>query len=249
MAETLPESRAETRQPTLTLTPEQLTALVQSNRLQKGILASAHNAQFAVTIGEGNGIQVVEPTLDADNETWMYTIDPKLSTTVRANTFLNVPAGVTQWREISTNSKLLLPDSARTDRKEVRQHYGLLAGAADQTEFDTAKSTPVYANSAPKPGAKAELLQGSGRIATIDPTATSLFVVFTAEELAEVTEGLALVESQVAIQAVLSSTRGSLHLPALGMEKPKPNRHSKGLGKPTPLGAYKVRFALSTETL
>ncbi len=249
MPETLPDAPAETRQPILKLTPEELTALVQANSLERGVLSSAHRAQFAMTVGEGKGIQVVVPTLDTDNETWIYTIDPSQSTSVRANTFLNVPAGVTQWRALPTESRLVLPNSARTDRRDIRQHYGLLAGAADQTEFDTAKSTPVYPSSTPQPGAKSELLQGSGRIATIDPTATSLFVVFTAEELAEVTEGLALVESQVAIQAVLSSTRGSLHLPALGMEKPKPNRHSKGLGKPTPLGAYKVRFALSTETL
>lgn len=248
MAETLPESLTEAEQLKLKLAPEQITALVQGNRLVKGALSSAHNAQFAITVGEGKQAAIVVPTLDTDNETWIYTIDPNQSQSVRANTFLNVPVGATQWREIPTGSKLLIPDSARTDRQESRQHYGLVAGSADQTEFDTNKCTPVYASSAPKPGDRAEFLQGSGRVATIDPAVTSLFLVFTAEETADLREGIAAVQSQAAIQAVLSSARGSLHLPALAVETPQPKRHSKGLGIPTPLGAFKVRFALTTET-
>lgn len=245
MSETLSESLAPPSGPQLTLAPEQLTQLIRGNTLQSGVLSSACRAQFAITVGNGRDMHIVTPTLDTDGETWVYTIEPQ-SDTVRANGFLNVPSGATQWRELPAASALILPDHARSDRQEARQTYGLLAGMPDQTDFDLAHATPVYASQKPRPTDRAEHLQGSGVVKRLDAETPTLYLLYTAEELADVSPGIAVVDSPAAVQAVLASVRSDLRLPQVPTATTPKTRTSRGVQTPVPLGAYKVRFAAPT---
>jgi hypothetical protein len=107
----------------------------------------------------------------------------------------------------------------------------LLAGASGQTDFDLAQTTPVYSNATPKQGDRGEYLQGSGIISVLDPNTSNVFIVYTAEELADVSGGVAMVQSEAAIHAVFGTVRGGLQLPGLPVTKAPATRTSKGLQK------------------